>query len=208
MKIKIGIIDYGICNLNSVVQSFEVLEYKNDVINNKFKVSDYTHLVLPGVGSFPKGMENILKFNLSETIKNWIKSGKPILGICLGMQLFAKVGFEFQKTNGFGVINDNIKKIKTKNLKTILPHIGWNNVKIIKESRLLNDIDYDNSFYFVHSYAYSNSKKDHVVGITDYDCDIVSVIEKDNVLGVQFHPEKSQKYGLKLINNFVTKNKC
>lgn len=208
MSIKIGIIDYGVCNLNSVINSFNVLGFDTFVVNSSNEVFQCSHLILPGVGSFPKGMENIIKLEFLETIKLWAGSGKPILGICLGMQLFAKSGYEFVKTTGIEIIDGKVKKIKPNNTKTLIPHVGWNTIQEKKTSRLLKDIKNSDSFYFVHSFSYENLHADYVMGVTDYDGDLVSIIECENIFGVQFHPEKSQKPGLQLLKNFVLENSC
>ena len=208
MRIKIGIINYGVSNLNSVINSFNTLGLDTIVINSIDKKFECSHLVLPGVGSFPKGMENIIKYEFLENIKAWVQRGKPIFGICLGMQLFAKIGNEFRETDGIGIIDGNIQKIKTKNSKTLIPHVGWNTIRERNTSALLKNIKTDDSFYFVHSFVYANIDSDYVTGISDYDAELVSVIEQENIFGVQFHPEKSQKPGLQLIKNFVFDNAC
>ena len=202
MPSKVGIINYRISNLNSVIRAFQKIETEVVIINSAKESLSCSHLVLPGVGSFQEGMENLINLDLISLILKWVKDGKPLLGICLGMQLLAETGYEFAKTRGLCLIDDNVNKIVSEDKNFRLPHVGWNSIIHDKAEVLLKDIKNDTSFYFVHSYAYSNESLDHVKGISNYYNNIVSVIEKDNIFGVQFHPEKSQRAGLMLLKNF------
>ena len=204
---RVGIVDYDICNLNSVIKAFQEICVEVKIIRTKYDMLDCSHLVLPGVGSFQKGIENLNNLNLIDIILEWNKNGKPLLGICLGMQLLAETGYEFTKTNGLGIMKGKVIKIKSDDVNFILPHVGWNSVQVRESETLMKGIEINNSFYFVHSFGYEDENLDYVTGISDYFTSIVSVIEKDNVFGVQFHPEKSQKRGLLLLKNF-TDFKC
>jgi len=203
MSVRVGIIDIGICNLSSVVNAFLHIGSDVSIVSDKNKITDFTHLVLPGVGSFPKGMENLQKKGLDEVICKEAKSGKPILGLCLGMQLFAKNGEEFGLTKGLGLIKGSVSILKVNRSELRVPHVGWNEVYFKKKSILTDGIQQSSAFYFVHSYSYSDADASYVVGVCDYSSQIVSIIEKDNIFGAQFHPEKSQADGLLLLKNFT-----
>lgn len=200
---RVGIIDYNICNLNSVIRAFEEINVEVKIVTSKKNIYDCSHLVLPGVGSFQKGIENLNNLDLVIVLMEWVKSGKPLLGICLGMQLLADIGYEFTETEGLGLIEGSIMKLRSDHEKFILPHVGWNSVENKGSNTLLKNIDDNNSFYFVHSYGYKETTPYYVKGLSNYFTSIVSIIEKENIFGVQFHPEKSQKKGLKLLKNFI-----
>ena len=203
MDIRVGIIDYGISNITSVLNAFLYLGCNVKIVSESKELSDFTHLVLPGVGSFPKGMENLIVKGYDEAISNEVEKGKPILGLCLGMQLFAESGEEFKLTNGLGLIEGHIAKIDTGESGLRLPHIGWNKVTFKNNSVMASGVPESPAFYFVHSYSYSNPNESYVTGICDYSNEVVAFIEKDNIFGAQFHPEKSQADGLLLLKNFT-----
>ena len=209
MKKKITIVDYGLGNIVSAQQSFlKAIKEENlnaDVIisNSPRDVLDSTHIVLPGQGAF-KTCINALKSipgmidALEESV---IKNKKPFLGICVGMQLLAEFGLENGKHSGLGWINGSIKKINNKNLK--LPHMGWNNVKIINNSFKMKFYSQNKDFYFVHSYFFDCLSKKNIIGLTNYGLYFPSIVAKENIYGVQFHPEKSSDQGLQLIKSFL-----
>lgn len=198
----IGIIDYGISNLTSVDNAFAALNAERMFVKNKEDFYKCSHLVLPGVGTFSKGMERLVELDFVATIKKEVQKGKPFLGICLGMQLLAALGTEVTLTKGLDLISGTVKKIS--DLDSIrLPHMGWNNVEIIKKSLLWKNIDNGTDFYFVHSYAFDDITSCFVSALSEYGSKIVVGIEKDNIFGVQFHPEKSQACGLKILKNFM-----
>tara|TARA_B100000579_G_scaffold411009_1_gene401461 strand:+ start:3138 stop:3758 length:621 start_codon:yes stop_codon:yes gene_type:complete len=203
MNIRVGVIDCGISNITSVLNAFLHLGCDVKIISDSKEVSDFTHLVLPGVGSFPRGMENLKMKGFDEVICNEVEKGKPILGLCLGMQLFAEIGEEFKPTNGLGLIKGRVSKIDTSESGLRLPHIGWNKVTFNKDCVIAKGVPEFSAYYFVHSYSYSNPNEPYVVGICDYSIKVVSFIEKDNIFGAQFHPEKSQADGLLLLKNFT-----
>ena len=156
---------------------------------------------MPGQGSFHFGIQELKKFDLIDLIKDKVLVKKtPILGICLGMQLFADFGYEKEKTNGLGFIKGSVKKIKTE-LK--LPHIGWNEVKFLRKDKIFNEMENNKDFYFVHSYYFDCLDEEDKLATTNYNFVFPSIVRKDNVIGLQFHPEKSLKNGLKLIDNFL-----
>ena len=202
------IVDYNSGNISSVVNSFQ--EVANDKVNievtsglNKIKSSD--KVVLPGQGSFKSCVDALNNINgLVETLNDFaINNKKPLLGICVGLQMFADVGYEEIETKGLGWISGKVSKIDNHNGKYKLPHIGWNQINILKESKIFKDIKNNSHMYFVHSYEFVPKDKNVVSAITEYSSNIVCSVEKENIFGTQFHPEKSDKIGLKIINNFI-----
>ena len=202
------IIDYNSGNIRSVINSFK--EVAKDTVSievtsdlNKIKSSD--KLVLPGQGSFKNCIEALNSINgLTDTLKEFvIIYKKPILGICVGLQMFADVGYEEVETKGLGWISGKVSKIDNQNGEYKLPHIGWNQINIIKNSKIYKDIKDNSHMYFVHSYEFVPEDKSVISATTDYSSKIVCSIEKENIFGTQFHPEKSDKFGLKIINNFI-----
>lgn len=195
----IAIINYGMGNLRSVQKALEFLGYRAEITDKKLKIKGASAVILPGVGAFPKAMDELEKRDLIETIKIAVKSGKLFLGICLGMQILFSESEEFGLVKGLDIIKGKVVRFK-KGLK--VPHMGWNQVDIKKNSDFFRGIP-DNSFmYFVHSYYCKPTKKDVVLTMTDYGQKFASSIYQDNLFACQFHPEKSQKWGLKLLSNF------
>lgn len=203
MTVKVGIVDCGISNLTSVTNAFRHIGVYVGVLHDPSDLARYTHIVIPGVGSFSAGMGNLVQLGFVKPIQDWAASGRPILGMCLGMQLLAEEGEEFGLNKGLGIIPGRVVKIKTDNPGLRLPHIGWNEVERRKPSRLLSGMEGDPIFYFVHSYAYDDGNAEYVTGVCDYGGVQVAIIEHHNIYGTQFHPEKSQKHGLSLLKNFT-----
>ena len=202
------IVDYNSGNISSVINSFK--EVAKDKVNievtsdlNKIKSSD--KVVLPGQGSFKSCVNALNKIDgLSNTLNEFaISLKKPLLGICVGLQMFADIGYEETETKGLGWISGKVSKINNQNGKYKLPHIGWNQIKIIKDSKIFKDIENNSHMYFVHSYEFIPDDKDVISATTEYSSNIVCSIEKENIFGTQFHPEKSDKMGLKIIKNFL-----
>jgi len=205
---KITIVDYNSGNISSVINSFK--EVAKDKVNievtanlNKIKSSD--KLVLPGQGSFKSCVDALNKIDgLTEALTEFaINNQKPLLGICVGLQMFADIGYEETKTKGLGWISGKVSKIDNQNGKFKLPHIGWNQINIIKESKIFKDIENNSHMYFVHSYEFIPNDKNVISATTDYSSNIVCSVEKENIFGTQFHPEKSDRRGLKMIDNFI-----
>ena len=205
---NIAIVDYKSGNISSVINSFrEVakdkvkIEVTSDI--NQIKSSD--KVVLPGQGSFKScvsGLNNIS--GLIDTLNEFaINNKKPLLGICVGLQMFADIGYEETETKGLGWISGKVSKIDNQNGKYKLPHIGWNQINIIKGSNIFKDIENYSHMYFVHSYEFIPEDKNVVSATTDYSSNVVCAVEKENIFGTQFHPEKSDKTGLKIIENFI-----
>ena len=205
---NVTIVDYQSGNVSSVINSFtEVakgkvnLEVTSDI--KKIKLSD--KIVLPGQGSFKSCVESLNSINgLVDTLKEYaIINKKPLLGICVGLQMFADIGYEEAETKGLGWISGKVSKINNQNGKFKLPHIGWNEIEIRKDSKIFKDIKNKSHMYFVHSYEFIPDDKSVILATTDYSSKIVCAVERDNLFGTQFHPEKSDKYGLRIIDNFL-----
>ena len=205
---NVTIVDYNSGNISSVINSFK--EVAKDKVNikvtsdiNDIKSSD--KVVLPGQGSFKSCVVALNKINgLVDTLNEFtISNKKPLLGICVGLQMFADVGYEETKTKGLGWISGKVSKIDNQNGKYKLPHIGWNQIKIVKHSKIFKDIENNSHMYFVHSYEFVPEDKNVISATTDYSSNIVCSVEKENIFGTQFHPEKSDKIGLKIIDNFL-----
>ena len=206
---NITIVDYKSGNISSVINSFK--EVAKDNVNikvtsdlNKIKSSD--KLVLPGQGSFKSCVDALKKINgLTEILNEFaINNKKPLLGICVGLQMFADIGYEETETKGLGWISGKVSKINNQNGKYKLPHIGWNQINIVKQSKIFKNIENNSHMYFVHSYEFIPEDKNVISATTDYSSNIVCSVEKENIFGTQFHPEKSDKIGLKIINNFIS----
>ena len=205
---NVAIVDYNSGNISSVINSFK--EAAQDKVNiqitsdlNKIKLSD--KVVLPGQGSFKSCIEALNDIEgLVETLNEFaVTNKKPLLGICVGLQMFADLGYEEIETKGLGWISGTVSKIDNQNGAYKLPHIGWNQINIVKDSKIFKDIENNSHMYFVHSYEFIPENKDVISATTDYSSSIVCSVEKENIFGTQFHPEKSDKIGLKIIDNFI-----
>jgi len=206
---NVTIVDYKSGNISSVINSFKevsknkvIIEVTSDL--NKIKSSD--KVVLPGQGSFKSCVDALNKINgLTDTLNEFVvNKKKPLLGICVGLQMFADKGYEEIETEGFGWISGKVSKIDDQKGKFKLPHIGWNEINIVKESKIFNGIKNKSHMYFVHSYEFIPNDKNVISATTDYSSNIVCSVEKENIIGTQFHPEKSDKIGLKILENFIS----
>jgi len=208
---SITVIDYGSGNLKSVAKALEAAanninqSSKIEVTSDPKKIIQSDKIVLPGQGSFRDCYLGIKKIpELNETLNEFVlKKKKPILGICVGMQLFAKIGYESQETKGFGWIDAEVRKINNMNKKIKLPHMGWNDIEIKKDYFLFSNIKNKSHFYFIHSYEFIAKQRDCVVATTNYGNSIIASVAQENIVGTQFHPEKSQKNGLLILENFL-----
>jgi len=208
---KIAIIDYESGNLKSVSKAVELASNnilnKSDVkiINSANELKNFDKIVLPGQGSFKQCYQSLLSIDgiVDELNSAVLEKQKPILGICVGMQLFSSFGEEDGGSKGFDWIKGKVNKINLtdKNLK--LPHMGWNNISINQKSKLFSGIENESHFYFVHSFAFEVENDQFISATTNYSTKIISAVEKDNIFGTQFHPEKSQANGIKILENFV-----
>ena len=197
---SIAIINYGSGNLNSVYNIIDYLGYDCKITNDKSYISKSTHIIFPGVGSYNGVMTKIGKDNIDLLNEQVHIQKKPFLGICIGMQILSTTGHEFGNYNGLNWINGDVTKIDS----DTLPHVGWNNIILKKNSNLTKNLNDESSFYFVNSFHFKPKNSDYIVAETLYEHSFCSIIEKENIFGVQFHPEKSQKAGQLLLNNFLT----
>ncbi|MAV61947.1 MAG: imidazole glycerol phosphate synthase subunit HisH [Candidatus Pelagibacter sp.] len=205
---NVTIVDYNSGNISSVINSLR--EVAKDKVNievtsdlNKIKSSH--KIVLPGQGSFKTCVDALNNIDgLVDTLNEFvINNKKPLLGICVGLQMFADIGYEETETKGLGWISGKVSKINNQNGKYKLPHIGWNQIDILKDSKIFKDIENNSHMYFVHSYEFIPADKSVICATTDYASNIVCAVEKENIFGTQFHPEKSDKLGLRIIDNFI-----
>jgi len=197
---KICILDYGSGNVGSVYNLLERLDYSAKISNDPIDIKNATHLILPGVGSFGASIEKIKKKIPIDQLNEEIKTKKkPFLGICVGMQVLADEGLEFGRHQGLGWIKGKVEKLQAK----VLPHIGWNNIEIKKETPIFSNLNKNQDFYFVNSYFFNVSDKKLIISETNYGKNFCSAVQQENIFGVQFHPEKSQKAGEILIENFL-----
>lgn len=200
---KIVIIDYGVGNLRSVENKIRrtgletIVSFETGIIENADK------LILPGVGHFLKGMNRLKERNIIEILNKKVLEDKiPILGICLGMQLFTRFSEE-GNVKGLGWLNAETVKFKLNDIQNKVPHMGWNSIEQKKDSLILKDIPADSFYYFVHSYHVKCNDHEDILAITNYGYEFVSAVQKDNIFGTQFHPEKSHKSGEALLRNFL-----
>ena len=205
---KVTIVDYSSGNISSVINSFKEVAQNKATIEvtsdlNKIKSSD--KIVLPGQGSFKSCVDALNKISgLNDTLNEFvIANKKPLLGICVGLQMFADVGYEETETRGLGWISGKVSKIDNQNGKYKLPHIGWNQINILKDSKILKEVENNSHMYFVHSYEFIPLDNNVISANTDYSTKVVCSVEKENIFGTQFHPEKSDKLGLQVIKNFI-----
>jgi len=205
---NVTIVDYNSGNISSVINSFK--EVAKDRVSikvtsdlNEIKSSD--KVVLPGQGSFKSCVDALNNIDgLSDALNEFvINNKKPLLGICVGLQMFADIGYEETETKGLGWISGKVSKIDNQSGKFKLPHIGWNQINIVRESKIFKDIKNNSHMYFVHSFEFVPNDKKVISATTDYSSNIVCSVEKENIFGTQFHPEKSDHIGLKVINNFI-----
>lgn len=206
---NVTIVDYNSGNISSVINSFKEVAQDKVIIEvtsnlNKIKSSD--KVVLPGQGSFKSCVDALNKISgLTDTLNEFaIINKKPLLGICVGMQMFADIGYEEIETKGLGWILGKVSKIDNQNGNYKLPHIGWNQINIVKDSKIFKNIENNSHMYFVHSYEFIPKDTNVISATTDYSSNIVCSVEKENIFGTQFHPEKSDKFGLKIIDNFIS----
>ena len=208
MKKKVlGLIDGQSGNIGSIKKAIRDLikekPYQLKVIQGSFIPNNFDKIILPGQGAFATLVSNLKKLKIINPLRQYLESDRPYLGICVGMQILSDEGYEDQITKGLGIIPGKIKKFSNK--KLIIPHMGWNTVSINKKDTIIKNNLNEKDFYFVHSYVYENINKENILGLTTYGKKFPSIINKGNIYGVQFHPEKSHKNGLKLIKNFIMK---
>ncbi len=198
----IAVIDYGAGNLSSVKKALDYLGVESEITQDRKKISNASHIILPGVGSFGDALKSMRERGLDGVTKEAAMSGKPFLGICLGLQLLFESSEESPGVEGLGILKGKIVKIpKGDGLK--VPHIGWNSVNLKQKDGIFSGIDDNSYFYFVHSYYLKGADSDAVAGTTEYGVEIECAVQKGNICATQFHPEKSGRSGLKLLKNFI-----
>ena len=205
---NVTIVDYKSGNISSVINSFkEVAEnkVKIEVTSDVSKIKSTDKVVLPGQGSFKSCVDALQSIKgLVDCLNDFVMNKKkPLLGICVGLQMFADVGYEESETKGLGWIPGKVTKINNRDGKYKLPHIGWNEINIVKDSKIFKNIKDKSHMYFVHSYEFVPNNQNSISATTEYSSKHVCAIEKENIFGTQFHPEKSDKLGLQIIDNFM-----
>lgn len=197
----IGVIDYGMGNIRSVLNALAFVGADAELVADSAAAARADRLVLPGVGAFGSGMRRLDERGLTEALPELVAGGRPLLGICLGMQLLADRGSEHGEHAGLGLIPGGVDRLAAAPLR--IPHVGWNDVSARGATALLAGLPENPTFYFVHSYEFRPTEPGAVTGVTDYGGPVNAVVESGAVFGVQFHPEKSQKAGLMLLRNFL-----
>ena len=206
---KITIIDYGCGNILNLIRAIEFLGYEAETTRDKEKIIDSSYVILPGVGAFGTAVKQLEKYNLYNPILEYAKLNKPLLGICLGMQLLFTASYEFGIHNGLGLIEGEVTKISNKKNKEIkIPHIGWNelypnNDKKEWKNKILNNSLIGKSFYFIHSFVCLTKNPNSTIAVCNYSgISIPAIVSVGNIFGCQFHPEKSADNGLAILKNF------
>ena len=205
---NVTIVDYKSGNISSVINSFKEVaqnKVKIEVTSDLGKIKSTDKVVLPGQGSFKSCVDALQSIDgLVDCLNDFaVNKKKPLLGICVGLQMFADVGYEESETKGLGWIPGKVTKIDNQNGKYKLPHIGWNEINIVKDSKIFKNIKDKSHMYFVHSYEFVPNNQNSISATTEYSSKHVCAIEKENIFGTQFHPEKSDKLGLQIIDNFM-----
>ncbi len=201
----IVIINYKLGNLRSVQKTFERINYQCEITCDLAKIEKADKLILPGVGNFKKGMENLRELDMIDILtRKVIKEKTPILGICLGMQLMTKFSEE-GNVDGLGWLDSKVVRFETNDSsRWKIPHMGWNTINMIKDSLIITNDIIESSFYFVHSYYVKCNNRSDILSTTEFNIEFVSTIENGNIFGTQFHPEKSHKQGVLILKNFAS----
>lgn len=206
---KVAIINYGMGNLASVRKAIEDAGADPFIANHPSALYDADRIVLPGVGAFPEGMAHLRHGGWVEALIDVVTTqGKPLLGICLGMQMLATVGHEGGANQGLDFISGQVCRLDSLGCTLRIPHVGWNEVKYRAEDILLNGIPDVSDFYFVHSYAFVPDSSESLIATVPYGIDVAAIVRKRHVFGCQFHPEKSSKAGRLLLKNFLSYSAC
>jgi glutamine amidotransferase len=206
---KVAIVNYGMGNLASVKRVLEELGAEPFVAEGPASLADADRVVLPGVGAFPAAMHSLTHQGWRDALQYvTVERRKPLLGICLGMQLLASRGEEGQPTDGLGFIDGTVRRLDAIGCALRIPHVGWNQITHVNDDPMFARIPQESDFYFVHSFAFAPEAADSVVAFTDYGAPVVAAVRKQNIWGVQFHPEKSSRAGRQLLQNFLDYASC
>ena len=201
---RVAIVDYGMCNLDSVARAVEECGGTPVITANGQEIESADRIILPGVGAFPDAMRGLRERSLDEILFTQVSVKQtPFLGICLGMQLLASHGLEVETTSGLGWLPGEVMRLEPFGADIAIPHVGWNEVDLVRESPLFAGIESGKDFYFVHSYQFVPKNEEHVVARTAYGRGFVSALQHENIFAVQFHPEKSQRPGFRVLTNFL-----
>jgi glutamine amidotransferase len=204
----VAIINYGMGNLGSVAQAFDDLGAPAKIAEHPAMLFEAQRIVLPGVGAFGEGMARLRDGGWAEALSRLVEDGRPLLGICLGMQMLAQVGEEGRLCEGLGFISGRVRRLDALGCTLRVPHVGWNDVDYVSGGPLFEHIPPRSDFYFVHSYAVSEVSPEELSATVDYDVPLVAAVRRGNVFGAQFHPEKSSKVGRQLLRNFLVYEPC
>lgn len=199
----IAVIDYGAGNLHSVTNALDFIGCEHTITNNKNEILNADGAILPGVGAFGDALVNMSAFNTEEIIKEFLETGKPMLGICLGLQLLFEESEESPEKKGLSILKGRVKKFEKTFDGMKIPHIGWNSLNIKSDNGIFSGIEQGSYFYFVHSYYVCSDDKNAVSATCNYGIEFDCAVQKNNLIATQFHPEKSGAVGLKVLNNFV-----
>ena len=200
----ISIVDYGMGNIGSVTRAISACGFKSTIASTAEDILQADKIILPGVGSYTKAMSELRARGLEEAIiESAVEDEIPVLGICLGMQILSTLGHEHGETKGLGLIPGEVIRLTPQDALARVPHVGWNSVEVLSQSPLFDGIPSGSDFYFVHSYHYQADDASNVLASTEHGGKFTCAVQKGNVFGMQFHPEKSQKLGLKLLQNFL-----
>ncbi|MEW9902619.1 imidazole glycerol phosphate synthase subunit HisH [Pseudomonas putida] len=206
---KVAIINYGVGNLGSVRRAFEDLGAEPVIANHPSALYDVNRIVLPGVGAFQDGMAHLDRGGWTEVLKEVVGGqGKPLLGICLGMQLLASEGHENGITPGLGMIPGQVRRLDELGCTLRIPHVGWNEACQVNDDVLFSGIPNASDFYFVHSYAFVPDQPEHLLATVPYGVDLTAAVRREHIFGCQFHPEKSSKAGRLVLSNFLSYSPC
>jgi glutamine amidotransferase len=200
---RIAVIDYGMGNLRSVANALDSLECSHSIVTEPMDVVAYEKVIIPGVGAFAEAIENLRRTGMFDVLCRYAESGAPILGICLGMQLLCRESTEGGNHHGFGWINARVRRFPD-GMGLKIPHMGWNALRLARDTPLFRNVNDGSDVYFVHSYYVECDDKDDVLAYTEHGVEFASIVGRGNIFGMQFHPEKSQHVGIELLNNFVT----
>ncbi len=202
MSKLVGILDYGMGNINSVYNALTYLGYDSQIFKTSQDIESCSHLIIPGVGSYAQAMVNIVEQGLNIDVFAHVKQGKPLLGICLGMQILSDEGEESGFSKGLGLIGGKVEFLDVEREHLPVPHVGWNSLVFNFDHPIFTNLKKHVDFYFVHSYFFNATDRQNVLATTDYGNKFPAIVAHNNVVGIQFHPEKSQDNGLLLIENF------
>ena len=204
MTTKVAIINYGIGNIRSLYNSLKKLNVEVEIIVNPELIYKFNKVFLPGVGSYKDAIQLIKKTGWEKSIKDFSSNkNKKLFGVCVGMQILSTYGYEHGKSDGLDIIKGDVEHMYKQGCNLKLPHIGWNSIKILNKSLITENLPNDSDFYFVNSYSFKIVNSDQLIATTKYGIEFPSIINKDNVFGTQFHPEKSSNVGMQILKNFI-----